>query len=82
MKRINLLNKPVVLENGKNSIFFRNGFATYTEGYNPAMVLRVCLGEIKSHKGESFRFATDKEIAFIKSGDSPGVMEEVVCFEC
>ena len=82
MDILKLLNKSVVLEKGENSIFFRSCFATHSKGYNPGNVLKVCLGHLKSHMGEKFRFATNKEIAFIKSGDTEGILEEVIIFEC
>lgn len=80
MKSIYLLKKPVVLINGENSLFFRNCFATYQEGFDPIKVLDACVGNIKTHRGELFRFATRDEINFIKSGDTPGVCEEVIYF--
>ena len=81
MTLLNLLNKSVVLEKGERSIFFRSCFATHSEGYNPGLVLKVCLGKLKYHMGEKFRFATKEEVAFIKSGDTKGVLEEVIYFE-
>ena len=80
MKEKYLFNKPVVLINGENSLFFRNCFVTYNEGFNPLKVLEACTGKIKTHRGELFRFATEDEINFIKSGDTPGVCEEVIYF--
>lgn len=77
---LKLLEKPVVLVKKSNSVFFRSVFATYDKGYSPAAVLRVCLGEKNSHKGEKFRWATRKGIDFIKSGDTPGVREDVILF--
>ena len=52
--------KPVVIyDNGRVTHYFGSHLATWSAGYDPSAVLRVCEGKQKNHKGKVFCFIED-----------------------
>lgn len=67
MNKQDIFDKPVVIISG-NSVtrYYTSVRATLQDGFDPYKVVLVCTHSQKTHKGKTFRFASEADIVAIK----------------